>query len=86
MHKVSCAAIVKDAIVETQQSQKANTEYNRDKLSQKQLEVLEKQGSRILSWATKNRKCEPIVGIVVADMMAIAPNAIEEIESQINHK
>ena len=50
---------------------------------QKELEELEERGSRILSWAAKNRTCKPIVAIVVADMMTMAPNALCMIESKM---
>jgi hypothetical protein len=93
MRNVSWAMRCKNGRVETQDSQKAKNKlmvaYEKEQLSKKELKELkelEKRGSRILSWARGNRKCKAIIGIVVADMLEIAPNAINEIESKMNNK
>jgi hypothetical protein len=87
MHNTSWATVCKRGSAEAHHNTKAkNKPQSGEKLlnkEQKELEELEERGSRILLWAAKNRSCKPIVAIVVADMMTMAPNALCMIESKM---
>ena len=59
---------------------------NGGRISRKELQRLrqaEKRATTILLWAAKMGNSDPIVAFVVADMLQIAPNAVDIVESRI---